>query len=210
MELTGHCSSGPWHPIRDGPGGLEPASDRRGSPSPRWQAVAEREIVHSKKLTIDDLTEIGERVVDLAKSYKIKRKSEFFYDALLCGYLAASYPSVSRQMRIYRRHQAHPLRIDFRVGGTNPTVLELAVRYANGAGLFAQANTDELQKLTRLKKPKTRFLLLLDPTTCMPLSRESLEEEYERVNRGPGRFQAQPVRVVYARAGHSFNFGWSP
>ena len=154
------------------------------------------------------LVEIGETVLSMAESYSIKKKGEFFYDALLYGVLHERFPSVGRQLKLKKRPgQKRSQRIDFRVGGTNPTVIELA-HGSRRAGLTPSRNRSELEKLCRHHKAQTRFLLLLDPTKLPPFRPTELKGLYRGWSPGPGRFARLPVTVIYVRTGHSFAFTW--
>lgn len=163
---------------------------------------------HWKKATIADLTELGERVILLAQEYKIRKRGEMFYDALLFSMLSVAYPSVERQHPLKKRPgQKRSQRIDFRLGGANPVVVELACR-SRRSFLHPSGNRSELQKLTRQRRAKTRFLLLLDPSRFPALTQTRLIDSYRSWNPGSGRFERLPVRVLYVRPGHSFDFVW--
>lgn len=146
----------------------------------------------------------------MARDYAVKKKGEFFYDTLLYGLLRAKYPNVSRQVKLrLRPGQERAQRIDFRLGGSNPTAIELAHGTKRG-GLRPSSNASELQKLCRQRKARTRFLLLLDTAERIePFTRQELTAEYRAWLPGRGRFERWPVQVVYARLnGDSFVFQW--
>jgi hypothetical protein len=162
-----------------------------------------------KKATCRDIIDLGETVREMAQAYSIKRKGEFFYDALLFGLLRARYPNASRQLKLRMRPgQARAQRIDFRLGGTNPTVIELA-HGSRRMGLGPSSNRSELQKLCRQRKARTRFLLLSDTSDKLPaVNKEDLQSRYKAWNPGRGRFDRLTVQVIYARRDHSFVFPW--
>jgi hypothetical protein len=52
-------------------------------------------------------------------------------------------------------------------------------------------------------------MLLID-LAPNPMTRDNLKASYDEQNGGPGRFDRNPVRVVYVHSETSFNFIWHP
>jgi hypothetical protein len=163
-------------------------------------------------MRIQDLEEAAHEVVRLDRDYAKRAAGEFVIDRMLYSYLCARFENISRQHPVWMYGSAHPHRIDFRAGGTNPVVFELAWRKSPvGAGLSANTNRSELRKLSRVKQEqaKLRALLLLDLST-VPLREDHLRAQYDGINAGPGKFPRKPVRVIYVHNELSFHFPWSP
>ena len=153
---------------------------------------------------------MGELVLEMARTYHVKRKSEFFYDALFFPLLKARCRNALRQDKLkLRPGQKRSQRIDFRFGKNSfSPALELTHGNRQG-GLCPSPNDSELQKLCRLKKAQVRYLLLLDTSTRLaPYTQEELNSQYTDWKLGRGRFTRRTVRVIYVRPGHSFNFLW--
>jgi hypothetical protein len=107
-------------------------------------------------------------------------------------------------------------RIDFRFGdrphGTNPCVLELAVRNSyGGSQLLAGQNKTELRKLSMFPKTiaQTRVLLLID-LGHIYLEQSTLQKGYDAFHLGPGRFKRSPVAILYVHRDNSYHFTWRP
>jgi hypothetical protein len=119
---------------------------------------------------------------------------------------------VARQHYVYLYGSSKPQRIDFRFGGSNPVVLELAIRsHAGGGSLSGSQNTKELNKLCRVSRMQARLrvLLLLDLTNN-PVKKAPLKKTYDPLHAGPGNFKRSSVRVVYVHSQNGFNFSWNP
>lgn len=146
----------------------------------------------------------------LRQSSKVAREMEI--DKALLAELNARYGSVTRQHRMEFASSLRPSRIDYRVGGTNPVLLELAVRPADGScQLYGSQNKSELFKLTRFpqSRVKLRALLLMDFKE-KAISAEKLRQTYDPINAGRGNFERNAVRVVYVHEAVQYNFIWQP
>jgi hypothetical protein len=153
-------------------------------------------------------------VIDLMDSYPAKgfHEAERTLEPLLFGYFAARF------QRMTREHRAPPMikkpggRVDLRHGGTNPVVIELAVRpRAGGPQLYGPSNKAELAKLTRIPptQARSRILLLVD-LGARPITRARLERSYFGVRLGAGRFPRHLVRVIYVHQDAEHSFPWRP
>jgi hypothetical protein len=163
-------------------------------------------------MNISDVQQIGTEVLELLAEYHNPPHKELLLDAILFAYLTGRYSTVRRQHPVRLYGSIKPHRIDFRFGGTNPVVLELAVRPPNGGGnLYGSQNASELNKLCRVahSQARLRALLLLD-LGDKPLSRESLKRSYDPLHAGPGKFKRSSVRVIYVHRHDTFHFSWSP
>jgi len=161
------------------------------------------------KVTIRDLISLGEELVELSHLYKIRNKGELFFDAIMHALLTSRRRGrIERQFKLpLRPGQRRRQRLDFRIGGTAPVVIELACRRHPGQ-LSPSQNRSELNKLTRFRQATTRFLLLVDASAYTPANSDSMIKRYRSWNSGAGRFNRLPVRLVYARPGYSFHFLW--
>lgn len=163
-------------------------------------------------MKIADIQEIGAKVLALLDQYHNPPHKELLLDAILFAYLSGRYSGVVRQHYVYLYGSSKPQRIDFRFGGSNPVVLELAVRRpGGGGGMSGSQNTTELNKLCRVKQSQVRLraLLLLD-TAEQPLKKEALKKSYDPLHAGPGKFERHSVRVIYVHRRSTFSFSWSP
>jgi hypothetical protein len=167
-------------------------------------------------MTKNEVRHAGRAVLKLLALYKGPqvRKNERAIDPVVMSYLRGAGYSVSRQHQVWMYGSTKPHRIDFRVAGNPRSVLELAVREAEGIQqLSAATNHDELKKLARVKQNEAhmRYLLLLDMSSKRgPIPKADLEAEYDGLNAGKGKFTRNPVRVVYIHATDEYDFRWSP
>ncbi len=151
----------------------------------------------------------------MAHHYSPPLRSEMKADPMLYGYLVGAHPklTITRQHHVYMPNAQRPHRIDFRIGGTHPIMMEFALRPVDGTNQLAgSTNKNELFKLTRVPNTQAvlRVLLLVD-LGHNPLTLLALKATYDPINAGTGRFQRHPVRVVYAHwEGHGFHFLWRP
>jgi hypothetical protein len=150
----------------------------------------------------------------LRKDYSNPPKRERELDPLFYAYLKGHHTGVkvSRQAHVHFTNRSHPSRVDFRLGGTNPTLLELAVRPPNGIQeLMGPQNKKELRKLSKFSqtKAKRRILLLLDLRET-PIHKAKLKESYATVHAGPGNKSRHAVTVIYVQANTDYSFSWDP
>jgi hypothetical protein len=154
------------------------------------------------------------QLLALRKDYSNPPKGERELDPLFYAYLKGHHTKarVSRQAHVRFANRKKPSRIDYRVGGPNPTLLELAVRPPNGIQeLMGPQNLKELRKLSKFPqtKAKRRILLLLD-LKGTPILKSRLKASYDTLNAGPGRKNRNAVTVVYVHANTDYAFSWSP
>ena len=158
-----------------------------------------------------NIAELRELALDLLRrSDRLSREMKI--DAYLLAELEARFGTVTRQHPLRFASSERDSRIDFRLGGSNPVLLELAVRPADGAcQLYGSQNKPELFKLTRWPQTqvKLRALLLMDFAT-KPLESERLRSTYISINAGRGRFERNPIRVVYVHDKLQYHFIWQP
>jgi hypothetical protein len=149
----------------------------------------------------------------MLREYSSGPRRERELDLILFGYLRGRFHGVSRQHRLYLTGSTRPSRIDFRLGGSNPVVLEFAVRPPQGGGeLYASCNRTELRKLARVASTQARLraLLLVDLSDA-PIPQNRLSATYDRQNAGRGNFKRHSVRVVYVHSRQrSYHFLWRP
>ena len=158
-----------------------------------------------------NIAEIQEVALGILKQSN-KTAREMKIDKALMAELNARYGSVTRQHRMEFSNSERPSRIDYRIGGTNPVLLELAVRPADGScQLYGSQNKPELFKLTRFpqSQAKLRALLLMDFKTD-PIPAVRLQQTYDAINAGRGNFERNAVRVVYVHDATQYNFIWQP
>lgn len=156
-----------------------------------------------KKLTIDDVVGLGQALMEVAYWYPTRFLTERDFFPLVMAYLSGRIPYLNREVA------ATEGVVDFRIGGNNPTWLELAVQprqlidvnnktlrfpgHSAVNSLYAGQNKTELGKLMKQPTGTTRFLLLLDLTGRYDL--KALVAGYKQLGKSiGGRF---PVRVIY-------------
>ena len=165
-------------------------------------------------MNIDTLTKSGRAVLLLLRDYSgghVGRR-EMLLDPILYGYLQGRFGDMTRQHWVSIHGRPRPQRIDFRKGGTNPVVVEFAVRSPSGGPtLYGSQNRSELRKLCRVTRTSARLraLLLLDLSPSR-IRRENLKPTYDAQTSGPGNFTRHSVRVIYVHAHSSYNFLWQP
>lgn len=155
----------------------------------------------------------GSTVLGLIHKYSAdsRKKLEMRQDPLLFGYFAARFGKMSRQWSIHIGESARPKRIDFRHGGSNPVLIEFAVRPPHGRSeLYGPGNKAELNKLCRFPpaKAKLRVLLLLDLAED-PIEKANLMKSYAGIKSSRGRYKRYPVRVIYTHKNKQYDFMWS-
>ena len=132
-------------------------------------------------MNIADIQEIGPEILNLLDQYHNPPHRELLLDPILFAYLSGRYSNVARQHYVYLYGVTKPQRIDFRLGGSNPVVLELAPRKPSGgrSSLTGSQNIGELRKLCRVShtEAKLRALLLLD-LAKEPLEKQALKATY--------------------------------
>lgn len=124
----------------------------------------------------------------------------------------AACPIVFAEECIYIGKSSHPKRVDYIKKGTNPILIELAVRPEGGRyQLSGKSNQSELNKLTRYTSSEARLraLLLVDMGES-PVDARTLKRTYDPVLSGPGRFDRTSVRVVYVHETLQYHFLWRP
>jgi hypothetical protein len=154
----------------------------------------------------------GSEILKIIADYTTRPHREMLIDPILYAYLKGAFEKVERQHHVSVYGSQKPKRIDFRQGGSNPVVLELAVRPPTGGGhLLGGQNTSELRKLCKVSttQAKLRALLLIDLYENHYL-KENLVSSYDGVNAGTGKFERHPVRVIYVHSNNRFSFSWSP
>lgn len=165
------------------------------------------------QLTIQAIKQAARDVLKLLSEYKGGNvpSREMLIDPVLYALLLGRNEKIKRQHPISGKKKK-PKRIDFRSGGTNPVMLEFAVRPPAGGGqLYGSQNASELRKLTKVSQTqaRTRVLLLLD--LCPePLKVDNLRATYSQVNSGPGKFKRHSVRVIYVHREVDADFPWQP
>lgn len=164
-------------------------------------------------MNIDEITDAGVQVLHLLDDYsRAPAHREMLIDPILYAFFKGRFGAVTRQHHVAVYGSQRPRRIDFRVGGTNPVVLELAVRSPKGVGsLLGKPNTSELRKLCKVSttQAKLRALLLID-LYSNNYTKDHLQDSYQLIHAGPGKFERNAVRVIYVHMNNRFDFSWSP
>lgn len=165
-------------------------------------------------MNIREIEEAGQKILELLNDYRRHpaKRRELEIDETIYAYLQGRFGNITRQHYVHLQSKPRPQRIDFRCGGSNPVVIELAVRPPDGhQQLYGSQNVSELRKLTRIvaSQARTRVLLLLDlADPSIPC--DKLKPTYDSQNAGPGNFDSYPVRVVYVHHELTYHFLWSP
>jgi hypothetical protein len=166
--------------------------------------------------TVQDLktaaTEIVNLLADQSRFRNSKGITERYALPIIWAYLHGRYGLIQAEHHVWHTNHIKPKRIDFRRGGNNPWVIEVAMRPEDGgAQLSGGQNIPELQKLCRVNDAKLRILFLLDLAAQAALSADDLQrlrDNYESCNPGPGNFARKSVRVIYANQYESHDFIW--
>ena len=163
-------------------------------------------------MRIEDVEAAGREIISIIGDYTRQPHREMLIDPILYAYLRGRFTSIARQHHVSVYGSNRPRRIDFRKGGSNPVVLELAVRPPTGGGhLLGGQNASELRKLCKVSKTQARLraLLLIDLYGTHYLKAD-LKASFDLINAGPGKFTRSAVRVVYVHRNNTFNFAWNP
>jgi hypothetical protein len=158
------------------------------------------------KMNIEQIFNLARVVQRSADSYS----REMEIDAAFLDALQNGHGPSTRQYRQYRRNLTRPKRIDFRLGGPNPVLIELAVRPRDGASeLYGSQNTPELDKLLRYpqSRAKLRALVLMD-FAPVPIEENRMRSTYDVLGSGPGRFERNSVRIMYLHRTLEYHFLW--
>jgi hypothetical protein len=161
-----------------------------------------------------EATDAARVLLKLRGDYSNPPKRERELDPLFFAYLKGHLGKVkvSRQEPVHFSGSKKPSRIDYRIGGSNPSLVELAVRPPTGIQeLMGPQNLKELKKLSKLptSKAKRRILLLLD-LKKKAIAKTTLQDSYEPLHVGPGKKDRFPVTVLYVHADVHYSFPWSP
>ena len=158
-------------------------------------------------LSKSELLKAAHETLEIAIKVGTSHQKERWLHGVLLGSLQARVGNMQSEYSVGGG------RIDLRHGGSNPSVVELVVRY-HGVEEAPSANRSELLKLCKVKgtQARTRYLLILDVSGGRPVRRKFLERSYGNHIAGRGRFERQPVRVVYVHPDrrHDFDFVWRP
>ena len=161
-------------------------------------------------MNIRELISSGRRVITLLDRNRALHGNERKVDPILFGFLEAQFGGISRQHPVPMSGSTHPKRIDYRRGGNNPVVIELAVQPRRRTNtLYGSQNTSELRKLCRISSACLRVLLLLDLSDSAT-ERAPLQATYSEQTAGRGNFRRHSVRVVYVHRQTSYHFIWRP
>lgn len=165
-------------------------------------------------LTREVVAALGKSLIEIADNFPTRFLSERDFFPLVIAYLSGRVPNLTTEVAIEEGD------IDFRTGGPNPALLELAVapreiRDANrpnlrfpghGAAtqLYASQNNPELKKLFSVpqSKAKNRYLLLLDLRDGHDLKK--LEASYR--TKAKKLIRNGPIRVFYVSFKRCENF----
>ena len=146
--------------------------------------------------------------------YVAKQFGERSLNLALYSYLYARYPSTTREHPVAIGNSSKPKRVDFRIGGANPVLIEFAYRKPGQSKQPLQGphNASELRKLGRFptSQAKRRILLLVDGSkTAIPKS--ELKGTYDSVTRGQGgKSVRHAVTVLYVHKDADYRFAWNP
>lgn len=165
-------------------------------------------------MNIRRLKDIGLELTAIAADYRGAGgpTREMLIDPALYALLRSSAGGAQRQYPAHLPNAKRCPRIDFRVGGPNPVLIEFAVRSPQGGGtLYGSQNKPELSKLTRFGNhvARLRALLLVD-LYHNPHSLAELKATYDVINAGRGKFARYPVQIIYAHASAVYSFRWNP
>jgi len=165
-------------------------------------AKANSKVPAHKRLTVADVHNLGRVLIETANRYPLSFRTERDFYPLIAAYVQGRVPTATPEYRVEGGA------IDFRFGGTNPALLEVALAprafkdhnlpgqtfpgHGQGNQLYASQNKNELKKLSESKPRSMRFLLLVD---FQRTDRDALRKGYEAVL--PPNKGHRPVHVVY-------------
>ncbi len=173
-----------------------------------------KSVAAHKSLTIQDVRDLAKSLMEMSDMYPLQFRTERDFFPLVRAFLDGRVPSITAEVGDSNK------KIDFRIGGTNPALLELAVcpralidpdcetaafpGRSQATQLYASANCTEIEKLSKVPQPqaKNRYLLLVDFRGAHNVSR--LESGY--LNRFPRDGTMQPVRVIYISRSRARDF----
>ncbi len=99
-------------------------------------------------MNIADITTASKDIIAMLGEYHNAPRREMHLDPMLYALLKGRFTHIARQHHVRIYGSPRPKRIDFRYGGSNPVVIEFAVRPPNGGGqLYGTQNVSELQKI---------------------------------------------------------------
>lgn len=169
---------------------------------------------YGKQFTTDDVTSLGKMLIEVADRYPLQYLTERDFFPLVCAYMKGRVP------RLHPEVAVDSGAIDFRIGGSNPSVIELAVAprafadphapatvfpgHSAATQLYATQNGTELKKLSAVpqSRAKMRYLLLVDFRSAF--EKAQLKALYEKTASTTGI--ANPVKVVYVARNNDFVF----
>ena len=148
-------------------------------------------LIVPKSLNSAVIQSVAESVFGLVPYLTDSQYNERWIQGLVLGLLEAKVGHMQVEHGVYGG------RIDLRHGGSNPVLIEL-VTVIHGTEHYYLQNFDELQKLRRVSysKAKRRILLILDFTEH-PFSKQRLLDNYTKYGSGAGRFERNPVAIMY-------------
>jgi hypothetical protein len=162
-----------------------------------------------KSLTKEIVSALGTFLVELADKYPLTFLTEQDFYPAVVAYLYERVPSVTTEVGVEKGL------VDFRTGGDNPGLLELAVAprrlhdpdhpdlefpgHGDATQLYASQNTAELDKLKVVPQAqaKNRYLLLLDIQRKHDFSK--LMKQYLKTLPQDGT--ASAIQVCYVKRG---------
>lgn len=168
-----------------------------------------------KSLTISDAKALGQALIEVADTYPTRFLTETDFYPLVVAYLRGRVPALKPEAIVVGGS------VDFRVGGPNPALLELAVAprelrdgcqdalkfpgHGRAPQLHASQNKSELKKLRAVpqSQAKNRYLLLLDFRGT--LDPRKLRESYTATAAKVAPSQ-NVIRVVYVSRDRAFDF----
>lgn len=163
----------------------------------------------------NDILESAEALIEAIKHCKsshMQSIGETKLDPILYAYFLGKFNKVDRQYHCKLPTSKKPSRIDFRIGGSNPALIELVVRTKKAqSNLYGDQNKRELRKLGSIgnTKAKQRILLLIDLCKT-PIPKNKLKESYKKTHLGKGKFPRNSVRVIYVHANDKYDFCYKP
>ena len=168
-----------------------------------------------KSLTIPDTKALGQALIDVADAYPTRFLTETDFYPLVVAYLRGRVPALKTEAIVVGGS------VDFRVGGPNPALLELAVAprelrdgrqdnlkfpgHSKAPQLHASQNKTELKKLRTVpqSQAKNRYLLLLDFRGTLDVKKLKASYAATAAKMAPSR---NAIRVVYVSRDRACDF----
>jgi hypothetical protein len=163
-------------------------------------------------LKLGEIESLGRMLIELGDLYPNQLRTESDFYPLVYAYLVGRFPAIKPEYSMQHGE------IDFRIGGSNPFLLELALQpralqdvhhreqvfpgHDQDNKLYGSQNMTELKKLFSVPQTqaKNRYLLLIDFRDAW--EEKELKSKYEKAS--IRIIRVAPVNIIYVSRKKSF------